>query len=100
MLKSAIASLLFAACSLAQASPDWVSATVVKTDAERQRITLKHGPIDNLDMPPMTMAFKAASPQWYTLVPTQSVRVKVEKVDGLYTITALEPGPVPAGARN
>ena len=31
---------------------------VRKVDAASRKITLKHGPLKNLDMPPMTMAFQ------------------------------------------
>ena len=31
---------------------------VRKVDMESRKITLKHGPLKNLDMPPMTMAFQ------------------------------------------
>ena len=31
---------------------------VRKVDTESRKITLKHGPLKNLDMPPMTMAFQ------------------------------------------
>jgi Cu(I)/Ag(I) efflux system protein CusF len=31
---------------------------VRKVDMENRKITLKHGPLKNLDMPPMTMAFQ------------------------------------------
>ena len=39
------------------ASIDMIDAEVRKVDKEQQKITLKHGEIKSLDMPPMTMVF-------------------------------------------
>ena len=36
--------------------------TVRKVDMEQGKITIKHGPIENLDMPPMTMVFGTKDP--------------------------------------
>ena len=38
-------------------------AEMKKIDAEQGKITLKHGPINNLGMPGMTMVFRVASPE-------------------------------------
>ena len=35
---------------------------VRKIDLDGKKITLKHGPLRNLDMPPMTMAFQVKDP--------------------------------------
>ena len=81
--------LLAAASSLAQAS-DWVAAEVKKLDVKRERIVLKHGEIPHLDMPPMTMAFRPADPSWMQQVAEgDRLEVKLEKVNGAYTITEL-----------
>ncbi len=88
-LHSFVAVLLIAATSLAQAS-DWVAAEVKKLDAKRERIVLKHGEIVHLDMPPMTMAFRPADPAWMRQVAEgDRLEVKLEKVNGVYTITEL-----------
>jgi Cu/Ag efflux protein CusF len=36
---------------------------VRKVDKEQGKITLRHGPLQNLDMPAMTMVFKVADPK-------------------------------------
>ena len=36
----------------------WTEGEVRKVDKDAGRITLKHGPIDNLEMPAMTMVFR------------------------------------------
>jgi len=57
-----IAAMLIALSStlaLAQApARDMAEAEVRKVDKDAKKITLKHGPIKNLDMPPMTMVFQ------------------------------------------
>lgn len=58
MMKRAFAALLaagLAASALAQAS--LTEGEVRKVDKATGKITLKHGEIKNLDMPPMTMVF-------------------------------------------
>ena len=41
----------------ASATPDWSDGEVRKVDKETSKITLRHGEIKHLDMPPMTMVF-------------------------------------------
>lgn len=41
----------------AQANASMSQGEVRKIDAARQKITLRHGPIANIGMPPMTMVF-------------------------------------------
>ena len=54
------------------------------------RITLKHGEIRNLDMPPMTMAFRVRDAKLLDGVTVgDRVRFVAERVDGQYTVTAL-----------
>ena len=40
------------------AAPDWTRASVVKVDAERSRVVLKHHHIKSINMESMTMPFK------------------------------------------
>ncbi len=42
----------------AQANASMSQAEVRKIDTTNQKITLRHGPLANLGMPPMTMVFK------------------------------------------
>jgi len=54
---------VFAAIStaaLAQTAP--VDGQITKIDAAQGKVTLKHGPIKNLDMDGMTMVFAVADP--------------------------------------
>ena len=62
---------------------------VRKVDVENKKITLKHGPIDNLGMPGMTMVFRADAEVLSKVKPGDSVRFKADKVDGAIKVTAL-----------
>jgi Cu(I)/Ag(I) efflux system protein CusF len=54
-ISAALLSLGLAATALAQST--LADAEVRKVDKSRGKITLKHGEIANIDMPPMTMVF-------------------------------------------
>ena len=65
---------------------------VRKVDAAAQKITLRHGPIASIGMPPMTMVFRAAEPGLLDQVKVgDKIRFAVEKVGGALTVTSLEP---------
>jgi Cu/Ag efflux protein CusF len=64
---------------------------VRKVDKEQGKLTLRHGPIANLDMPGMTMVFKVADPKMLDgLKPGDKVKFAAERVDGAITVTAIE----------
>lgn len=64
---------------------------VRKIDKENQKITLKHGNIKNLDMPGMTMVFKARDAAMLDKVQVGSkVKFMAEKADGALVVTSLE----------
>ena len=44
------------------AAAEMSDGEVRKVDKEAKKITIKHGTIKNLDMPPMTMVFQVADP--------------------------------------
>ncbi len=64
---------------------------VRKVDVEAKKITLKHGPLANLDMPPMTMVFRVADAAMLdNLKPGDKVKFSADRVDGAITVTAIE----------
>ncbi len=64
---------------------------VRKIDAANGKITLKHGPIVNLDMPGMTMVFRVQSPELLKSVKVgDTVKFHVEELNGVFTVTAIE----------
>ena len=66
-------------------------AEVRKVDRDAKKITLKHGPIKNLDMPPMTMVFQVKDAALLEGVKQgDKVKFAAEKVGGAYTVTRIE----------
>jgi Cu/Ag efflux protein CusF len=65
---------------------------VRKVDKENSKITLKHGPLKNLDMPPMTMVFQAADPSLLEKVKVgDKVRFVATNPGGKLTVTEIQP---------
>jgi Cu(I)/Ag(I) efflux system protein CusF len=65
---------------------------VRRVDREAKKITIRHGPLANLDMGPMTMVFQVKEPAMLESVkPGDKVRFRVEKVGGALTVMKIEP---------
>jgi Cu(I)/Ag(I) efflux system protein CusF len=79
--------------TVAQASSEALSEGLVrKVDLDAQKITIKHGPLANLDMPAMTMVFHVTDPAMLRQVKAgDSVRFRAESRGGVLTVTAIEP---------
>ena len=76
---------------MSRATPEF-GAEVMKIDKAQQKITLRHGEIKNLDMPPMTMVFRAQDPAMLDAVKVgDKVKFDADKVGGQYTVTKLAP---------
>jgi Cu/Ag efflux protein CusF len=74
------------------ASAPKTDGEVRKVDLEQGKVTLRHGPIENLEMPAMTMVFKAAEPKLLeSLKVGDKVKFTAEKVNGAFTVTAIQP---------
>jgi Cu(I)/Ag(I) efflux system protein CusF len=87
-LAAAVAAL--ALSGLASAS-DLAEGEVRKVDKEGKKLTLKHGPMKNLDMPAMTMVFQVKEDALLDKVQAgDKVRFQAEKIDGKFTVTRLE----------
>ncbi|ACL72289.1 conserved hypothetical protein [Thioalkalivibrio sulfidiphilus HL-EbGr7] len=69
-----------------------VEAEVRRVNTRANTVSLRHGPIPNLDMPAMTMTFKVSDPaQLEGLKPGDKVNVTIDRVDGEYTLMSMEP---------
>lgn len=74
-----------------QANASLVDGEVRRVDRAQGRLTLRHGPIESLNMPPMTMVFRVQDPAWLEgLKPGDRVRFEAQRIDGAYTVTRLE----------
>ena len=64
---------------------------VKKVDKAQGKLTLKHGPLENLGMPAMTMVFRVRDANWLDQVkPGDTVRFRADRVNGAFTVTTLE----------
>ena len=80
-----------ASASPSAAATSMADGEVRKVDKEQGKVTLKHGPIASIDMPPMTMVFKVADPKMLdALKQGDKVKFAADKVNGTLTVTAIE----------
>ncbi len=92
----AIAAPLYAqpATPPAAQSSVMTEGVVRKIDAANAKITLKHGPIVNLDMPGMTMVFRVQPPELLSGIKVgDTVKFHAESVNGVLTVTAIQSAP-------
>lgn len=65
---------------------------VRKVDMDAKKITIRHGVIENLGMPPMTMVFQVRDPALLDQVKAgDKIRFVAEKPGGAYTVMRIEP---------
>jgi Cu/Ag efflux protein CusF len=68
-----------------------VDGDVQKVDAAAGKVTLKHGPVPELDMGDMTMVYTAKDPAMLKgLKAGDKVRFEPAEVDGKYVVTKIE----------
>ena len=69
------------------------SGVVKKVDKGAGKVTIRHGPIENLGMPQMTMIFRVKdSAMLDRLKEGDEIRFVADKVDGAYTVISIEVG--------
>jgi Cu(I)/Ag(I) efflux system periplasmic protein CusF len=89
----AIATACFAAFAQI-AMKDTAEGEVRKIDKDAKKITLKHGPIKNLDMPGMTMVFQVKDPalldKLAQLAPGDKIQFTAEQQQGAFVVTGAE----------
>lgn len=86
-IRIAAAALALAATAAAAQSAD---GEVRKIDKAQGKITLRHGEIKNLEMPPMTMVYRVQDPAMLDRVAVgDKVKFDAAKIDGNYTVTAI-----------
>ena len=65
-----------------------------KIDQAAGKITIAHGEIKSIDMPPMTMVFTVKDPALLEAAkPGDKVRFAVAREDGKFVVTAIEAAP-------
>ena len=79
------------ASASAEAGAAMSEGEVKKVDKAAGKITIKHGPLANLDMPPMTMVFRVKDAAVLDQVKAgDRIRFVAEKDGGAITVTRLE----------
>ncbi|WP_459573275.1 copper-binding protein [Cupriavidus sp. 8B] len=64
---------------------------VKKVDVSAGKLTIKHGPLTNLDMDAMTMVFRVKDPAMLIQVKEgDKIKFAAEKVNGALTVTTLQ----------
>ncbi|WP_093168765.1 copper-binding protein [Variovorax sp. YR216] len=77
--------------SAASEQARWSEGEVRKVNREAGKLTLRHGPLENLDMPAMTMVFTVADPKLLDgLNEGDKVRFAADRKDGKFVVTAIE----------
>lgn len=81
-----------AAASVLAAGP--YEGEIRKVDKSAAKITIKHGPMAKLDMPPMTMVFQVKDKALLDVAkPGDKVTFDAEKAGGAYVVTQIEAAP-------
>jgi len=92
MKRYLVLTLLALAASAAHAQA--YEGEVRKIDKAQGKLTLRHGELKALDMPPMTMVFRVRNTQVLdTLAVGDKVKFDADKIDGAYTVTAIRKTP-------
>ena len=80
-----------AVAASASAQAEMSEGVVRKVNKDAQKITIRHGELKNLDMPPMTMVFRVKDPAFLDKVKTgDEIHFVAEKVEGQFTVTQLD----------
>ncbi len=86
-----ILSLFLAASAYSQTALPLADAEIRKIDLENKKITLKHGAIKNLDMPPMSMVFQVKDVALLDkLSAGDKVKFTADLIAGSITVMSLE----------
>jgi Cu/Ag efflux protein CusF len=65
---------------------------VLAVDKAANSVTISHGPLYSLGMPPMTMGFQAGNPDLLERVkPGDKVKFHVDVIGGAFTVMSIEP---------
>jgi Cu(I)/Ag(I) efflux system periplasmic protein CusF len=91
-ITAAIAVSAMASISVfAQSMADMTAGEIRKVDKDASKITIKHGEIKNLEMPPMTMVFTVKEPALLDKVkPGDKVKFAVVREDGKMIVTDIQ----------
>ncbi|EEW58685.1 copper-binding protein [Tritonibacter mobilis] len=76
---------------LAQSNEEYSSGTVKKIDTKSGKVTISHGPLNNLEMPAMTMVFRVADDAMLNqLKEGSAIEFVAQRIKGKLTVTTLK----------
>ena len=89
--QAAAAAPMQAGAAAAPSATDFTEGEVRKVDKDAKKVTIRHGAIKNLEMPPMTMVFAVTDPAFLERVKAgDKVRFKAVDIGGKLTVTELQ----------
>lgn len=75
----------------AQAGASMAQGEVRKIDKDAGKLTIRHGELKNLDMPPMTMVFRVKDPAMLEQLQVgDKISFSADKIGGQFTVTQIE----------
>jgi Cu(I)/Ag(I) efflux system protein CusF len=90
-LPMVIGSTFGTAATPAPVDSKFSTGEVRKVDLTQGKLTIKHGPIDNLGMPAMTMVFNAGKANLLrNLKPGDNIKFRAETAAGTLTVTEIQ----------
>jgi Cu(I)/Ag(I) efflux system protein CusF len=88
--RAALVTVMVAGATAMAAPSGPVRGEVRRIDAAANKVTLKHGPIRELELPAMTLVYVVQDPKLLdNLKAGDTVRFTADKVDGRYTVLSI-----------
>jgi uncharacterized cupredoxin-like copper-binding protein len=75
---------------MAQADVEYTTGTIKKVDAKAGKVTIIHGPLVKLDMPAMTMVFRADEAMIDSMSEGQEIEFVADRIEGKLTVTEIK----------
>lgn len=76
--------------STASLGSEWATGEIRRLDPANSRMTIKHGEIKSLDMPPMTMVFQVRDAKLFEgLKPQDTIEFQAIEENKKYVVTAI-----------
>ena len=90
-IRTLAALALLASSAAGFAAPAMADGEIRKVDKEASKLTIRHGALKDLGMPPMTMVFRVQDQAMLSQVAAgDKVRFSAARVAGALTVTAIE----------
>jgi len=77
--------------TMGQTGASMADGEIRKVNKDAKKLTIRHGPIPSMDMPPMTMVYQVKDDAMLDQVKAgEKVKFTVEKIGGAYVVTKIE----------